>query len=42
MEREDLEESPNSWVVGGQREGEIKSGKTWWMKIKGGERGRRS
>lgn len=41
-EREDLEESQITWVVGEQREGKIKSGRTWWMKIKGGERGCRS
>lgn len=37
-----MEESQSVWVGGGQRERNIKVGRTWRMKIKGGGRDCRS
>lgn len=36
--RKDLEESQTVWVGGGQRERNIKVGRTWRIKVKGGDR----
>lgn len=38
----DLEESQSVWVGGGQRQRNIKVGRTWRMKVKGGGRDCRS